>query len=267
MSTTGWTGEPPDAEAAAMPLSGLLMQNRERGPGDELLMAAARSAGAEAREARLAAAGAPDPDERAAAMINRGLAPGMITDLGQRLAEVEAQLAGEEAKLERSARRSQRIQRDHAAGRITAFDIARTMGDGDDGDEAAVERLRRRAGRLRGQLADAQAAITPQQERVTDPLEAASRHAHQVFVEATRAKMAAAQAGLPAPRPFGSPSRGGVAVRSEVTCSGCLDVGASPEESFLIHQDPEPPRIPAVIDDAELAEFGRQAGTAYRPAW
>jgi hypothetical protein len=82
------------------------------------------------------------------------------------------------------------------------------MLDGDFGDPATVERLERRADGLRRQIAEAQEMIAPPQRRTPDPLEAASRRAHEVFVEVTRAAMAEAQAGVRAPRPFASVSRG-----------------------------------------------------------
>jgi hypothetical protein len=66
------------------------------------------------------------------------------------------------------------------------------LDDGDFGDQATVERLERRADGLRRQIAEAQAAIAPPERRTPDPLEAASRHAHEVFVEVTRARMAEA---------------------------------------------------------------------------
>jgi hypothetical protein len=86
--------------------------------------------------------------------------------------------------------------------------------------------LERRADGLRRQIEDAQAAIAPAAQRVPDPLEAASRHAHQVFVEATRARMAEAQSGTvrPAPRerpPFGSASRGRSAEHTGPDCRVC----------------------------------------------
>jgi hypothetical protein len=67
-----------------------------------------------------------------------------------------------------------------------------------------------------------------------DPLERASHEAHRMFREATRAMWADATAGRPtrAPRPFVS----GTAVRSEpVTCEACKAIGATADESFLIH--------------------------------
>ena len=82
------------------------------------------------------------------------------------------------------------------------------MLDGDFGDQAVVERLERRADGLRRQIGEAQAMIAPPQQRDSDPLEAASRHAHQVFAEVTRQRFAEAQAGRPEPRPFASVSRG-----------------------------------------------------------
>jgi len=82
--------------------------------------------------------------------------------------------------------------------------------DGDDGDESRVAMLERRAQSLGRQLAEAQNLISPPQARDVDAVEAASRAAHEVFREVTRAAWEAAQSGTarPAPRPFGSVSRG-----------------------------------------------------------
>jgi len=73
--------------------------------------------------------------------------------------------------------------------------------------------LERRAQSRGRQLAEAQNLISPPQARDVDAVEAASRAAHEVFREVTRAAWEAAQSGTarPAPRerpPFGSVSRG-----------------------------------------------------------
>lgn len=220
---TGWTGEPPDAPAAGGFAGFLQSMRAEPGPVDPL------------ERARLAADRPDEPydaDERAANLLASGYRPGHLSDLAQRYADTMTELAGERDKFEVSRRRQERIARDHAAGRITAFDIARMEGDaGDEGDAGRVRQLERRAENLRGQLADASAMVSPQQ-RSPDPLEAAAQRAHRAFAETTRAMMADAEAGAlrREPRPFAS---GGVAVRTEVFCAG------------------EPP-------DAELAEFNEK---------
>jgi hypothetical protein len=71
---------------------------------------------------------------------------------------------------------------------------------------------------------------------------------HQQFVAASRAAVAAMQAGTPRQRrPFGH------AVRSDqpVTCEMCKKYGATAEQSFLIHQDPSPEPVPAVPSEDE----------------
>jgi hypothetical protein len=249
---TGWTNEPPDTEGpAALPVTSMLLGNRERGPGDTLAIAAARSAAADARQAREEAAAVRDPDDFASTLVNRGYSPGTTAGLSQRYADTIAELQAEREKIERSRRRQERIRRDHAAGRITAFDIAR-MQDFDEGDEGQVARLERRAASLERQLADAAAMIGPRQQPA-DPLEAASRHAHDVFVQATRAKMA----GRPAPRPFGSISRGAAVRGEQPPCEACAAVGASADESFWIHHMDADGR--PVSAEAELAS-GQEAG-------
>lgn len=46
--------------------------------------------------------------------------------------------------------------------------------------------------------------------------------------------------------------RAGMSPGAEVTCAGCLEVGASPEESWLIHQDPDQhPDLLAEMDPVE----------------
>src|SRR5947209_4580079 len=101
MTTTGWTGE---GAGPAMPVTEMLLAQRQRGPGDTLAIALGRSRADEARQARDEAAGARDPDEVAAGLINRGYLPGTMNQLGQRLADVEAELADEYAKIERGER-------------------------------------------------------------------------------------------------------------------------------------------------------------------
>lgn len=269
MTTTGWSSE--DAEAPAMPLSAQLMANRERGPGDTLAMSLARGRATEARELREEAAAAVDPDERAANFIGRGLAPGMISDLGQRLAEAEGELAAEREKIERGERVNARVRGMLERGQLGGLEASRMM-DGDFGDAQRAEKLERRAEGLRQQLASAQMMIAPQREQAADPLEAASRNAHALFVEVTRQRMADAAAGRgPGPRPF--TGRGSVAVRSDqpVTCPHCIKYGATPEQSFLIHSDPSPRTPPAAseaeqawINDQEAGRGGWETGVPYR---
>lgn len=249
MSVTGWLGEEPDAVTPVLPVTEQLLRNRERGPGDTLAIALARGRAVEARELREEAALAPDPDERAANMVGRGLAPGMVSQLGQRLADAEAELQAENEKIAKGERVTERVRGMLERRDVGALEASRMM-DGDFGDAQRAAQLERRAGRLRQQLAEAQAMVSPAQERELDPVAEAGRHAHQVFAEVTRAKMAAARDGRPEPRPFGSASRGGVAVRSE-QCVHCMDQGVDPETSFLLHSDPE--RNVPVTTTAQLA--------------
>jgi hypothetical protein len=48
----------------------------------------------------------------------------MVSELARLLADTQAELADELGKLERGRKRSERMQRDHVAGRINAFEIA-----------------------------------------------------------------------------------------------------------------------------------------------
>jgi len=203
MVATGWISEEPGAAGPALPVTQMMLARQQHRAGP-LETALARSRANEIREAREAAANAPDPDERAANLVARGYSPGLLNDLSQRLGDTVAELEAEREKLEKGARRQEIAAREHAAGRADVWQMQRML-DGDFGDQATVERLERRAESLRRQIAEAQEMIAPPQQRQTDPLEAASRHAHQVFVEATRARMAEAQEQSrcrPEPRPF-----------------------------------------------------------------
>jgi hypothetical protein len=242
MSITGWTGEPD-----GMPVTRTLLGLAERGPGDTLALAAARSYDRPAEP--------PDPDERAANLIAGGYAPGHLRDLAQRLADTEADLRAQQEGNERAERQQARIQREHGAGRITAWDIMAT--DSPAPDYARAEQLQRRADRLRGQLAAAGETAARSRQRDADPVEAASRQAHQAFVEVTRARMADAAAGVSRPRqrrPFASRSRGG---GDAPDCAECAKAGATVDESFLIHSDPWPPDpdAPPAAGDNEAAVY------------
>jgi hypothetical protein len=221
MVATGWIGEEPDA-GPALPVTEMLLGMRQRQPGDALQNALARSRATEAREARDEAAFAPDPDERAANLIGRGYLPGQISQLSMRLAGTEAELADEEAKIEKGKRRQEHLHRAHAAGQITAWDIVRGQ-DFDEGDPGRVALLERRADGLRRQIGEAQNMIAPPPARDLDAVEAASRAAHEVFREVTRAAWEAAQSGTarPAPRPFDSVSRGRSTEHTGPDCRVC----------------------------------------------
>lgn len=270
MITTGWSDEPETEAPQAMPLSSMLAANRERGPGDALEIAAARSRAGDAREAMEARASAVDQDERAAGLIGRGVMPGAMSGLGQRLADAEAELATEREKISRGERASARVRGMLERGQVGGLEAARML-DGDFGDAQRAEQLERQCGRLRSQIADTASMIAPPQERQLDALEAASRSAHAVFVEVTRQRMADAEAGRgQAPRPFTGPGR--VAVRSDqpVTCPDCVKFGATAEQSYMIHADPDAPagvRLPtAELTDADLAGFGYEVGVPFRSA-
>ena len=206
MGVTGWLNEAPD-EVPPMPLTQLALARQECRAGP-LETALARSRADDVRAARDEAAFAPDLDERAAGFIARGYSPGTASQLSIRLGNTMAELADEEAKLEKAARRSERLHREHEAGRLTGLAYLQAMGDDAGGDEDRVRLLSRRADSLRRQVAEANEAMSAPQRYEGDGVEAASRHAHQVFAEVTRQRFAEAQAGRPEPRPFASVSRG-----------------------------------------------------------
>jgi hypothetical protein len=240
MGVTGWLGEAPD-EVPPMPVTQMMLARQQRRAGP-LETALARSAASDIREAREAAASAPDPDERAANLIARGYTPGLASQLAQRLGDTMAGIEAENAKIEQGKRRQEHLHRAHAAGQITAWDIVRGQ-DFDEGDPGRVAQLERRAESLKRQMADAQEIMAPPQRRDLDGVEAASRHAHQVFAEVTRARMAEAR--RPEPRPFASVSRG---------------AGGSTE-----HTGPDCP-VCAEGRRAEAARGGEVVGVPFRSA-
>jgi hypothetical protein len=136
------------------------------------------------------------------------------------------------------------------------------MMDGDGGGESRVALLERRVQSLQRQIEEAQAAISPPAQRDLDPVEAASRAAHQAFREATRAAWEAAQAGTPrrAPRerrPFASVSRSGGAEHTGPDCRVCA--AARVQERARALADAE-----AVYGPGEVITTGYQQGMAYR---
>jgi len=266
---TGWTGED---ERPAMPLTQLLLSGSRGGPvpGGVLEDARRRSQAAEAREAREAAALAPDPDEHAAGLIVRGYRPGAMADLSQRLGDTLAELEAERDKIERGRLRSARVMRDHAAGRLTVQDIARM--DLDEGDEGEVARLEAKVTRLRRQIAEQAEAMMPREALERDAVEEAGRRSRQILADvarmrqeddAVRAQAAAAMAGdrsafyaARGGRPFVS-SRRDVA-DAEPVCPECAAIGATPEESLLIHQEEEA----ALEAEAQLGTLDGESGRA-----
>jgi hypothetical protein len=133
MGVTGWLGEAPD-EVPPMPVTEMMLARQQRRAGP-LETALARSAANDIREAREAAANAPDPDERAANLVSRGYTPGLASQLAQRLGDTMAEIEAENAKIEKGKRRQEHLHRAHAAGQITAWDIVRGQ-DFDEGDPA-----------------------------------------------------------------------------------------------------------------------------------
>jgi len=202
---TGWLSEDPD-DSPAMPVTAMLLGRHEH-RASVLETALARSRAQDVREAREQAASAPDPDERAANLLAAGYQPGLLYELQQRLSDVQAELETERDKIEKAARRSERLARDHAAGRIGAWDVMRMMQDFDEGDSYRCEQLERRAAGISREIAEATQAISPPQQRDPDPIASATRAAHDEFVAVTRAMLAGAPRPT-APRPFESASRG-----------------------------------------------------------
>jgi hypothetical protein len=214
---TGWLNEDP-GEKPGMPLTSLLLGRQEHRAG-VVETALARSAAADARQALDEAAAAPDPDERAAGLLAGGYQPGLLYELQQRLGDVQAELESEREKIEKGVRRSERLAREQAAGRIGAWDVMRMMKDFDEGDSYRCEQLERRAEGIRQQIAEATQAVSPPQaQRSADPLEDATRRANATFREATRQRMAEVQQS----RPQGSPP---FAARASAGAAGAEHTG------------------------------------------
>jgi len=118
-----------------------------------------------------------------------------------------------------------------------------------------VERRRARDAEVMRSQGEQLAAIARSQTP-SDPLEAASARARRALESVVRGddvlrRARAAQAS----RPFGG---GGSVVRSDVTtCKDCIAVGATAEQSFLIHSDLDAPRVverpvdPATVSSCE----------------
>jgi hypothetical protein len=205
--TTGWLGSEEPGETHAGGFAGyadfILAHRAAPGEGHTLEQVFARAAQARDREPER-----DDPDDRAAALVGRGYSPGRLSQLSQQLGDVQAELEAEREKIAAGARRAAVIHRAHEAGRLDAFAVMRAMDSVDEGDDARVRLLERRAASLRAQITDATEVMSPPERRAPDPLEAAASRAHAAFVEVTRARMAEAEARRPEPRPFASVSRG-----------------------------------------------------------
>ena len=225
MPVTGWIGDSEPETAPRMPLTELLLGRRERRAGP-LETALARSRAEDLVQARDEAAAAPDQDERAANLIARGLTPGMVSQLSQRLGDVQAELEDEQAKLDKAARRAEIASREHAAGRVDVLRMLAMM-DGDDGDEGRVRVLERRAESLKRQIAEAQEAISPPQARPLDGVESATRHARRTLAEVSRSQLAEARERSRPPErpPFdgSSVSRGRSTEHTGPDCQVCAE--------------------------------------------
>jgi hypothetical protein len=227
MITTGWTNEPPEEDAAPGGFAGLIASVRpDPEEGRTLGQVLGRAMRPDKPDVHR------DPDETMANLMARGYAPGQLSDLARRLADAQGELAAVEERNERAVRRRERVAQDHAAGRITAFDIMRM--DLDEPDAHRARMLAQRCDQLRQQLEDVTMTITPGPQRAPDALEAASRRARQAGHEAFRAATQEAIRGTRrAPRerrPFAS---GGGAGAPD--CPDCQAAGASRSESARIH--------------------------------
>jgi hypothetical protein len=236
---TGWLSEDPD-DSPPMPMTAMVLARQGHRAG-VVETALARSAAADVRQALDEAASAPDPDERAANLLAAGYRPGALFELQQQLGDVQAELESEREKIEKGARRSERLARDHAAGRISALDALR-MQDSDAGDSHRCEQLERRAERISRQIAEASQAISPPQaRRSADPLEDATRRANATFREVTRQRMAEAQQSRPqGPPPFAARASAGAAGAEHTgpDCEICAQAPSGTKPGWLPQRQP-----------------------------
>ncbi len=154
-------------------------------------------------------------DQRLTAQYLAGVVPGSAVQRALALQNLEGEIATRQAEIDKLARRRDRLveeARDQAelASRAAAMVQRQPLADGVEG---AVQRA----------------------ELVAREVQAEAR------VEARLARRAASRRA----RPFGLAARSG---GGDVPCQDCLNMGATPEESFLIHNDPQPMTVP---DDGE----------------
>jgi hypothetical protein len=175
---TGWISDGSETPAAGGFAGFLLGARGEPGPVDPL------------ERARLAVDKPDiqsDPDEVAADLVTRGYRPGLASQLAMQLADTEAELAGERKKIEDARLRMERRASDHAAGRITVFDIM-AMEAAEDvsprgGDAARAGMLERRAESLRAQMRETAELMVPQELRRKDAFEQATARAQSVVAQ------------------------------------------------------------------------------------
>ena len=170
--------------------------------------------------------------------VERALALGAMQD---RREESEAQREQAEMDAAAADRREALEVANHQAGDpLGQLQLARArLTAADDRVRDLADQLRRAEAKRAGAeestryWADRLAPVVESMQRheIRDPVELATRRAHQEFVAVTRERLAAGSA-VRSSRPFGR----GFAVGDEpVTCPDCLAIGATPEESFAIH--------------------------------
>jgi hypothetical protein len=158
---TGWST--PDA-APVMPVSQFMMAMRADPDRDRTLSEVLTD---HANRGRGGKPEASDQDAQVTTLLARGYRPGMTLALHQRLAEVEAALAGEHEMTAKAERVAGHVRRDQESGRLSALEAAQLLPSG--GDLKVIERLEHEAASLRQQLGDAhEVSCDPRQQR--DPI-------------------------------------------------------------------------------------------------
>src|SRR5262245_9467930 len=148
--------------------------------------------------------------------------------------------------------------------------------DTDDGDEAAVARLRRRADSLRQQIREVSEVMTPPQQRQADAVEEASARARQILAQvaeearledeaaaAARARMAEDRAAFYAARGARPFAGGGGGAAPD--CGERSAAGATRSESARIHAGEDEARRELAAYDSEvtrLVDAGYSLATA-----
>jgi hypothetical protein len=219
----------------------------------------------EISEADFAASFRPPPAGSAGEVLTRRLATPDLDDLAETLAAKAAADA-------RAEQREQLIAANRASGdpigQVSRYQgmVSELRGEVLDLEtqlEAARGRLNRAAENLvhwSEQADEIRTAVAGRSDSVEGDLLAPAKAVlagHQQYVAASRAAIAAVQAGTPRQRrPFGGEVR-----RSEFTCAGCKAEGIDPDTSFLIHNGPDRhPGLDAEIDfypDPDHAERRR----------
>jgi hypothetical protein len=218
-------------------------------------------------EISFAASFRPPAASSAADVLARRLA---TPDLSELTEDAAARAAAEARAAQRETMLSLNSQMGDPIGHVSRYQAAcsELRGEVDDLEAqltAARGRLNRAAQNLVHwtEAADEIRSIAAQRSDTGDLLAPAKQllAGHQQYLAASRAAVAAVQAGTPRqPRPFAGH---GDARRSEpVTCPHCIKCGFTPEQSFEIHHTDADGRPIAAAEQADQADQAQREGHA-----